>query len=71
MIDETEIEVDIKCPWCSALTRHKYTKSTYTTMFGKCWFCQGLFKWKKSSTIKIVPVDKMLFITLIDNSLNE
>lgn len=52
-------ECEIQCPNCELIAIGQYdTKDIAPAIYGKCSFCNTLFKWTPSKTVEVINADK-------------
>jgi uncharacterized Zn-finger protein len=57
-----QIEVEIACPNCQMITEASYDKSEKRpSIFGLCPFCGTRWRWRKCSTVEIIPADRKTY----------
>lgn len=62
------IEIEITCPNCGIITKAGYNEEKRPSVFGKCSFCNALWRWRKSSVVEIPDRNKTQYIIIIEDN---
>ena len=65
---EQMVEVDIECPNCKIISKAGHNANEKRpVIYGKCNWCETLFKWTKCSTIEIISASRKQYLYITTN----
>ena len=58
----SQTQVEVHCPNCDLITPAVYdTAEKRPSIYGTCPFCHTMWRWRKCSTVEVIPAERKTY----------